>query len=64
MTIRNLLEDYLDKKTDAIQTIRTLTGIFDPDNAVDLLVIICQITRIEQGDIDAETFRSMYLGPV
>jgi hypothetical protein len=34
--------------------------MFNPDHAVDILTIICQITRIEQGDLDKETFKSMY----
>lgn len=59
MSIRELLEEYLSKKIDAIQAIRDLTGMFNPDYALDILVIVNQITRIEQGDLDPETFRSM-----
>lgn len=57
MTIKSLLLDYADKKTDAISTIRIITGGFGQEHAVDLLAVVCQITRVEQGDLDIETFR-------
>jgi hypothetical protein len=62
MTLKDLLEEYLDGKRDAISVIRTLSGMFDPANATDLLVLICAVTRIEQGDLDKDTFRSVWLG--
>jgi len=62
MTIGQLLlNNYLEGKIDAIEAIRTLSGIFDPDQAVGLLAIICAITRVEQGDLDRETFKSVYI---
>jgi hypothetical protein len=60
MSIKDLFEDYFAKKIDAIQAIRTLSAMFVPSHAVSILVMINQITRIEQGDLDEETFRSLY----
>lgn len=61
MKISDLLTDYLDGKTDAINTIRVLSGIFDPKNATDLLVLINGITRLEKGDMDKDNFRSIWM---
>ena len=41
--------------------IRGLSGIFNPDHAVSILTWICAITRLEEGDLDEDTFRSVYL---
>jgi hypothetical protein len=60
MKISDLLKKYLDKKIDAIALIRLLTGMFNPDHAINLLTIVNQITRHEQGDLDTETFRSVW----
>jgi len=60
VTIKDLLKEYLDGDTDAINVIRTLSGIFPPEAAIDHLALICQITRIEQGDMEKETFEAMY----
>lgn len=57
--MKDLLEKYLRKEITAIKLIRTLSGIVNPDRAIDILVIICQITRLEEGDLDAETFRTI-----
>ena len=56
MTLQDILRKYFMKDMDAISTIRLLSGMFDPKNAVTLLTLICTITRHEQGDIDTETF--------
>lgn len=56
------MNNYLEGKTDAITVIRTLSGIFNPEQAINILVLICAITRIEQGDLDKDTFRETYLG--
>lgn len=61
MTLKDLLTEYADGKTDAISAIRTLSGMFDPKHAVSLLTVICAITRHEQGDLDHETFRKVWL---
>lgn len=61
MTTRQLLENYLDGKTDAISTIRAISGAFNPDFAVDLLALICAITRIEQGDLEKDLFRQLWM---
>ena len=61
MTILELVEEYLDGKKDAISVIRTISGMFNPDIAVNLLALICAITRVEQGDLDKETMRSVWL---
>lgn len=58
--MKQVLLDYLNKKNDAISTIRELSGIFNPDYAVDILAIICSITRVEQGDMDRETFKKVF----
>lgn len=61
MTLVSLCEEYLDGKITAINLIRTMSGMFNPDHAVSLLTFICAITRIEEGDLDHQTFRSVYL---
>ena len=61
MTLKELLEEYVSGKTDAISVIRTLSGMFNPDHAVALLTLICAITRVEQGDLDKETFVALWL---
>ena len=60
MTIKSLLDDYLDGKYTAINTIRTLSGMFDPKHAIAILTLICAITRVEEGDLDKEDFREIY----
>jgi hypothetical protein len=61
MTLIEASQEYLNGKTDAIALIRTLSGMFNPDHAVTLLTFICAITRIEQGDLDKETFWKIYM---
>lgn len=64
MTLGQLVHDYADEKIDAIEAIRTLTGIINPDYAIDILALVNQITRVEQRDLDRETLKSLYLkGP-
>ena len=58
--MKELLNDYLNKKIDAISTIRRLSGMFNPDHAVTVLSLVCTITRHEQEDIDTETFRAVW----
>jgi len=58
--MKKLLTKYFDKEIDAIQIIRSLSGMFDPQHAVTLLSLICTITRHEQGDIDTETFKKVW----
>ena len=60
MTIKQLLEEYLEGKQSAIHVIRTLSGMFDPNHAVGILTLICAITRAEEGDLDKETFKEVY----
>jgi hypothetical protein len=60
MTLKEELLRYCNKEKDAISLIRGLSGMFNPDHAVDLLMIICCITRIEQGDLDVETFKKLF----
>lgn len=59
--IKKYLEQYLDGKIDAISFIRMLSGMFNPDHAMTILSLICTITRHEQGDIDTETFKAIWL---
>lgn len=61
MMLKDLLSDYLDGKNDAIDVIRRVTGMFNPDHAVTILALVCAITRVEQGDLDKETFRSIWM---
>ena len=61
MTLADICNEYLEGKRTAINTIRTMSGMFNPDHAVGLLTIICQITRMEEGDLDKETFKELYL---
>ena len=58
--MKELLNNYVDQKTDAITVIRALSGMFNPDYAIDILTIICSITRVEQGDMDRETFKAVF----
>lgn len=58
--MKELLLQYLNGETSAIKTIRTLSGIFNPDHAVSILAIICSITRVEEGDMDKETFKEVF----
>ena len=59
MTIRDLIEQYLNGDIDAIQAIRDMTGIINPDAAVDIIVVINMVTRHKQGDLDTETFKKL-----
>jgi hypothetical protein len=59
MTIADALNKYVREEVNAIATIRLLSGMFDPVHAPDILAVICAITRIEEGDLDKETFRKM-----
>jgi hypothetical protein len=63
MTLKDLLEKYLNGQMTAIHLIRVLSGMFNPDHAINILALICQITRIEEGDLDKETFREIWLKP-
>lgn len=60
MTLGDLINEYADGKKDAITTIRTLTAMFNPDFAIDVLALVNQITRVEQGDLDRDLFRDLY----
>lgn len=60
MSIKEELTMYFNKETSAVELIRALSGIFNPDMAVNILALINQICRHEQGDLDTETFKSMF----
>lgn len=60
MTMKDLMKQYFMGELDAISLIRMLSGMFDPKNATTLLTLICTITRHEQGDIDTDTFNSVW----
>lgn len=60
MSLKEMMSSYFKKETDAITVIRTLSGMFDPKHAIDILSLICTITRHEQGDIDTETFKKVW----
>lgn len=61
MTISDRLEEYLEGETDAIQVIRELTGVFNPEHAIGILSLVCSITRVEQGDMDREFFKEHFI---
>lgn len=60
MSLKDLIAKYLNKEVTAVDAIRQITGMFNPDYAVDLLALVNQICRHEQGDLDTETFKSVY----
>lgn len=59
--MKELLEQYLSGEVTAISVIRRLSGIFRPEAAIALLTLICSITRVEEGDLDKETFRELWI---
>ena len=59
--MKELIESYIEGKIDAISVIRQITGVFNPNYAIHILSLVCSITRVEQGDLDKETFRSIWL---
>ena len=63
MTLADKFNMYFAGKLDALSLIRQLSGMFDPKQAVDILTLICTITRHEQGDIDEDTFRQVWKLP-
>jgi len=60
MSIKELLQSYVDGEITAIEAIRTLSGIFNKDQAPFLLALINNITRLEQKDLDKQTFRAVW----
>jgi hypothetical protein len=60
MTIRQLLKSYSIGETDAVSAIRMLSGVIDPEKTIAHLAVICQITRVEHGDLEMTTFKEMY----
>jgi hypothetical protein len=58
--MKDLLQRYCNIEISAIQLIRALTGIINPDTAIDILALVNQIARLELGDLDLETFKQMY----
>lgn len=57
MKISELCDTYLEGEITAIGLIRSMSGAFNPDHAVALLTLICAVTRVEDGDLDKDTFR-------
>lgn len=60
MTIQKAFQDYVDKKATAIDVINLMTGIINPDHAVDICALINQITRVEKGEMEIEIFKEMH----
>lgn len=60
MTIVQALQEYASGKTTAIKLIRSMTGIVKAETAVDILALINQITRVEEGDMDMQIFKDIY----
>lgn len=61
MTIKETLEEYLEGKRTAVSVIRVLSGAFNPDAGVSLLALICAITQVEEGDLEKDLFRQLWL---
>ena len=59
MTVKEIMEEYLEGKADAISIIRALSGIALQVEAMDTLAVICMITRVEQGDLDKDLLRAL-----
>jgi len=57
--MKELIEEYINGEMDAIVLIRTLSGAFNPDHAVDILATICMVTRVELGDLDKKTLKKI-----
>lgn len=60
MSIREALQQYINEEITAIELIRLLTGVFDPDNALELMALINQVCRHEEGDIPTVEFKKIY----
>ena len=60
MTIKQALQDYADKKLPALELIGSMTGMFRPEAAVDILALINQITRVESGSLEFQIFKDIY----
>lgn len=60
MSIKEALLKYLNKEISALELIQLITGAFNPDQAVDLLALVNQISRHANGDLDTATFKSLW----
>lgn len=60
MKIKDLLQEYVDKNQTATQVIGLLTGIINPDQAINILAIVNQIARHANGELDTQTFKSIW----
>jgi len=60
MTLIDLLNKYIAKEMTAVEVIRRISSVFDPDAAVDLLALINSITRHELKDMDTVTFNKIW----
>ncbi len=60
MTLKDLLIQYFNKEVSAVEAIRMLTAMVNPDHAIDILALVNQICRHELGDLDTETFKAVY----
>lgn len=62
MKLIDLVDQYVNEDITALETIRVLSGVFNPDNAIDLLAIINQICRVDSGDLPKELFIKLIRG--
>lgn len=60
MPIKELLRQYANGEVKANKAIRMLSGMFNPEHAVSLLSVICQITRVEDGDLEMDLFKEIF----
>lgn len=57
--MKDILNQYIKKEVTAIQVIRDITGILNPEHAVPICAVIQLICRHEQGDLDTEMFKQL-----
>lgn len=60
MTIKDALQGYVDKKMTGYELIGDMTAMINPEQAIDILALVNQVTRIERGTLDLPTFKAMY----
>ena len=60
MSIKDLLQDLVNEKLTGYEVIRIITGMIDPDQAINIIALVNQITRFCIGDMDKEYFIEAY----
>lgn len=60
MTIKDKFQQFANKEITAVQLIRDMTGIINPEFAVDIIALVNQVTRVELGDLEMDLFKEMH----